>query len=106
MLEHATIRMLQAIPIGPDELDILQWVRTASSGRKSIVVICGASYFFLPDRFGIWSTAQNPTVILGTVYYFDCRYEIRTGRACQTFTVLPTHPGSASTGSSANCVSC
>jgi hypothetical protein len=50
MLEQASIKRLQAAPIGPDPPDILQCERTASSGRKLIVTISGGSYFCLSVR--------------------------------------------------------
>jgi hypothetical protein len=51
MLEQARIKRLQDAPIGPDPPPILQLERTASSGRRAIVVMRGGSYSFLSARF-------------------------------------------------------
>ena len=68
-------------PIGPEPPDILPWVRTASSGRRLIVTICGGSYGFLPASFISDTTpiVQHPTVLSTPGYYFECCYEIGTG---------------------------
>src|SRR5208337_3742037 len=46
-------KKLQELPNCPPELKVLQWPKTASSGRRLTVVSCGDSYVFLPSaRFG------------------------------------------------------
>jgi hypothetical protein len=47
IVEHRRTKMLQEAPIGPDPPAILRWLRTASSGRRLIVVSLGGSYFAL-----------------------------------------------------------
>jgi hypothetical protein len=66
-LEHWTIKMLHAAPIGPDALAILQCERTASSGRKLIVTTFGRSYVFLPARFNSYFIQPHAAVSHGTL---------------------------------------
>jgi hypothetical protein len=67
MLEQASTKRLQAAPIGPDPLDILQCERTASSGRKLIETNSGGSYFCLSFRLDSSIPHLSAYIVFGSL---------------------------------------